>query len=60
MSDFLLNSVGVKFIASLSSDYTKFISEYGIQYDYHIITWLIACKTSSKINIKVEFQSKAE
>lgn len=51
MSDFLVNSVGVNFIASLGPDYAKFISEYGIQYDCNITAWLIASKTSSKINI---------
>lgn len=43
--------MGVNFIASLGLDYAKFISEYGVQYEYNIITQLIASKTSSKINI---------
>lgn len=43
--------MGVNFIASLGPDYAKFISEYGIQYEYNIITQLIESKTSSKINI---------
>lgn len=51
MSDFLVNSVGVNFIASLGPDYAKLISEYGIKYDYNIIAWLTASKTYSKINI---------
>lgn len=51
MSDFLVNLVGVNFIASLGPDYAKFISEDRIRYDYNIIAWLIASKTSSKINI---------
>lgn len=51
MSYFLVNSVGVNFIAFLGSYYAKFISEYGIQYDYNIIAWLIASKTAFKINI---------
>ena len=51
MSGFPVKSVGINFIASLGLDYVKFILEYGIQHDYNIITWLIASKTSSKINI---------
>lgn len=51
MSDSLVHSVGVNFTASLGPYYAKFVSEYGIQYDYNIIARLIASKTSSKINI---------
>ena len=51
MSGFPVKSVGINFIASLGLDYAKFILEYGIQHDYNIIAWLIASKTSSKINI---------
>lgn len=60
MSGFLVHSVGVNFIASLGPDYAKFISKYGIQYDYNIIAWLIARKPPLKLIFKVELQSKAE
>lgn len=52
MSDFPVKSVGINFIASLGPDYAKFMLEYGIQHDYNIIAWLIASKTSSRINIE--------